>query len=248
MPYGNRTLAMDFDFLADELLIATSAGSTATVALQPRSVADFYAAVMRELRALDIAVKIWPVPVEVEHPIPFEQDREHAAYDPEYARRFWRILVQAERVMTEFRSLFLGKVSPVHFFWGAFDLAVTRFSGRRAPEHPGAPNVADFVTRDAYSHEVSSCGFWPGGGPVVEPLFYAYAYPEPKGFADHAVRPEGARYSNELREFILPYEVVRRADDPDAALLAFFQSTYDAAAELGGWERANLERPRGAEA
>jgi hypothetical protein len=243
MPYGNRVFQIDFDFLDHELRIGTGEGYVATILLEPRSVADFHQTVMRELRGLDIAVKIWPVPVEIENPIPFRQDRQHAAYDPEYAQRFWRVLVQAERVMTEFRSRFLGKVSPVHFFWGSFDLAVTRFSGRRAPTHPGAPNVPDFVTREAYSHEVSSCGFWPGGGPGIEPLFYAYAYPEPKGFKDHPVGPQGALYSPGMSEFVLPYESVRRASDPDAALLTFLESTYEAAADLASWDRVSLERP-----
>ncbi len=243
MPYGARTFQMDFDFLDHELRIETSDGAAAAIALEPRSVADFYALAMRELRALGLAVRIWPVPVEIENPIPFRKDRQHASYDPEYARRLWRILARAERVMTEFRARFLGKVSPVHFFWGSFDLAVTRFSGRRAPDHPGAPNVADVVTREAYSHEVSSAGFWPGGGPGIEPLFYAYAYPEPSGFKDRPVAPAGASYSPELREFVLPYEALRSAPDPDAALLAFLQTTYEAAADLAGWDRASLERP-----
>ncbi len=242
MPYGPRSFQIDFDFLDHELRIQTSDGSTAAIALEPRSVADFYEAVMRELRALGVAVKIWPVPVEIESPIPFRKDRQHAAYDPEYARRLWRILVQAERVMTEFRSRFLGKVSPVQFFWGSFDLAVTRFSGRGAPKHPGAPNVADFVTREAYSHEVSSAGFWPGGGPGIEPLFYAYAYPEPAGFKDHPIHPEEASYSPDMGEFVFPYEAMRRSGDADAALLAFLQSTYEAAAVHAHWDRESLER------
>ncbi|MFB2768031.1 DUF5996 family protein, partial [Pelatocladus sp. BLCC-F211] len=179
--------------------------------------------------------------IEVDQPIPFDQDHVHAAYDPQYAQRFWRILVQADRVMKVFRSRFIGKCSPVHFFWGSFDLAVTRFSGRRAPEHPGGvPNMADWVTKEAYSHEVSSCGFWPGGG-AAEPVFYSYAYPEPEGFKDYPIQPKEAFYSSDMREFILPYEAVRRADDPDAVLLAFLQSTYDAAANSGKWERAGLE-------
>jgi hypothetical protein len=178
----------------------------------------------------------------VENPVPFERDDKHAAYDPEYAQRFWRILVQADRVLTEFRSGFIGKVSPVQFFWGSFDLAVTRFSGRIAPVHPGVPNAADFVTREAYSHEVSSCGFWPGGGPIDGPVFYDYAYPEPAGFKGHPVRPADASYSPDFREFLLPYEAVRTAASPDQALLEFLRSTYDAAANLGNWDRQNLER------
>jgi hypothetical protein len=242
MPYGSRTFQIDFDFVDHELRMLTDTGEIANVALRPRSVADFYRTVRRELRGLGIAVRIWPVPVEIPAPIPFRQDRQHAAYDPEYVGRFWRILEQAERVLTAFRSSFLGKVSPVHFFWGSFDLAVTRFSGRPAPRHPGAPNVADSVTAEAYSHEVSSAGFWPGGGPGVEPLFYAYAYPEPPGFRERAIEPVGASFSPELGEFILPYETLRRSADPDAALLAFLESTYVAAAETARWDRASLER------
>src|SRR5207245_1752829 len=176
---------------------------------------------------LGIEVRIWTTPVELEHPIPFEADREHAAYDPEYAHRFWRVLAQADRVMGAFRAPFLGKVSPVHFFWGSFDLAVTRFSGRPAPRHPGAPNVADRVTREAYSHEVSSCGFWPGGAGFDAPAFYAYAYPEPDGFCDYPVQPREAFYSDAFRELLLPYDAVRTANEPDEVLLAFLQSTYE---------------------
>lgn len=190
-------------------------------------------------------MRIWTTPVEVEDRTPFEQDQKHAAYDPEYARRCWRILVQADRVRTKFRSRFIGKVSPVHLFWGGFDLAVTRFSGRPAPRHPGAPNLARFVAREAYSHEVSSCGFWPGGGAVDGPAFYAYAYPEPEGFKAYRSQPDDAFYSERMREFLLPYDVVRTASSPDQVLLAFLQSTYDAAANLGNWDRAGLERAHG---
>ena len=198
---------------------------------------------MSALSEMGIEVRIWTMPQEVAEPILFEQDERHRTYDPEYAQRFWQILVQVDRVMTEFRGRFIGKSSPVHFFWGSFDLAVTRFSGRRAPEHPGGvPNMADWVTREAYSHEVSSCGFWPGGGSVEEPVFYAYAYPAPEGFQDYRVQPKEAFYSLQMQEFILPYEAVRQADDPDAMLFAFLQSTYEAAANLGHWERAALER------
>jgi hypothetical protein len=242
IPYGTRTFQIDFDFLGHELRIETSAGDRRALALAPRSVADFYRETMAALRSLGIEVSIWTTPVEVQDPVPFEQDRAHAAYDPEYAQRFWRILVQADRVFKEFRSRFLGKVSPVHFFWGSFDLAVTRFSGRPAPAHPGAPNVADVVTREAYSHEVSSCGFWPGGGGVDTPVFYAYAYPEPEGFRAYPIRPGEAHYSSELGEFLLPYHAVRAAAAPDEVLLAFLQSTYEAAADLGEWDRAALER------
>ena len=243
MPYGLRTFQMDFDFLDHELCIAVSSGERNSLALESRSVADFYRQTMAALGALAIDVRIWTTPVEIENPIPFEQDIQHASYDRDAAQRFWRILVQADRVLTEFRSGFLGKVSPVHFFWGSFDLAVTRFSGRPAPVHPGAPGVADFVTREAYSHEVSSCGFWPGGGPVDGPVFYAYAYPEPEGFKDCPVHPADAFYSPDLREYLLPYESVRRAPSPDEALLAFARSTYEAAAIAGHWDRGQLERP-----
>ncbi|HEY9671129.1 MAG TPA: DUF5996 family protein [Waterburya sp.] len=243
MPYGTRTFEISFDFLDHHLQIETSDGITRRIALVPRSVADFYQDVMGTLHEIGIEVRIWTRPQEVQEPIPFEQDYNHAAYDPEYAQRLWRILVQADRVMTVFRSRFIGKSSPVHFFWGSFDLAVTRFSGRRAPEHPGGvPNMADWVTREAYSHEVSSCGFWPGGGAVVEPVFYAYAYPAPEGFQDYPIQPKEAFYSSQMQEFILPYEAVRQADNPDEILLTFLQSTYEAAANLGNWDRAALER------
>jgi hypothetical protein len=242
MFYGTRTIQISFDFLDHQLHIETSDGITRRIPLVTRSVADFYQDVMGTLRAIGIEVRIWTMPQEVQDPIPFEQDDKHAAYDPEYAQRFWRILVQANRVMTAFRSRFIGKCSPVHFFWGSFDLAVTRFSGRRAPEHPGGiPNMADWVTREAYSHEVSSCGFWPGGGTVVEPVFYAYAYPVPEGFKDYPIQPKEAFYSSQMQEFILPYEAVRQADAPDEMLLAFLQSTYETAANLGKWDRAALE-------
>jgi hypothetical protein len=242
IPYGTRTFEISFNFLEHHLQIETSDGITRTMALVPRSVADFYQDIMGTLRAIGIEVRIWTMPQEVQEPIPFEQDDKHAAYDPEYAQQFWRILVQVDRVMTAFRSHFIGKCSPVHFFWGSFDLAVTRFSGRRAPEHPGGvPNMADWVTREAYSHEVSSCGFWPGGGAVVDPVFYAYAYPAPEGFKDYPIQPKEAFYSSQMGEFILPYEAVRQADNPDELLLTFLQSTYDAAANLGNWDRAALE-------
>ncbi|NCJ08202.1 hypothetical protein GS597_17150 [Synechococcales cyanobacterium C] len=243
IPYGTRTFQISFDFLDHQLQIETSDGMIKRIPLTPRSVAEFYQTVMTALSEIGIEVRIWPMPQEIAEPLRLDQDDQHSAYDPEYAQRFWRILVQVDRVMTLFRSRFMGKSSPVHFFWGSFDLAVTRFSGRRAPEHPGGvPNMADWVTREAYSHEVSSCGFWPGGGAVVEPVFYAYAYPAPEGFQDYPVQPQAAFYSSEMQEFILPYEAVRQADDPDAALLTFLQSTYEAAANLGHWDRAALER------
>jgi len=246
VPYGTRTLQVDFDLLEHRLLLQTSDGATRSLPLEPRSVAGFYHDFMAALGTLGVDVKIWTMPQEVEDPIPFERDDRHASYDPQYAQRFWRALVQAHRVMQEFRSGFLGKCSPVHFFWGSFDLAVTRFSGRRAPEHPGGvPHLADWVVREAYSHEVSSCGFWPGSGSVQEAAFFAYAYPEPQGFSEYPVQPVAAFYSPELREFILPYETVRQAENPDAALLAFLQTTYEAAADLGCWDRASLERAPG---
>jgi len=244
MPYGTRTFQIDFDFLDHQLRIETSHGEKRSLALRPQSVADFYRETMEALRSLDMAVNVWTTPVEVEDRTPFEQDRRHCAYDPEYANRCWRIVMQATRVLTEFRSRFLGQVSPVHFFWGAFDLAVTRFSGRSAPTHPGAPNLARFVAQEAYSHEVSSCGFWPGGGPVDRPVFYAYAYPEPEGFKDYRIEPPEAFYHADMKEFLLPYDVVRTAKHPDRVLLAFVQTTYEAAANLGKWDRASLERPR----
>jgi Family of unknown function (DUF5996) len=242
MPSGDRLFEIDFDFIDHQLLIKTSDGSSKILRLQPRSVAEFYRELMDALQSLGTPVTIWSKPVEVPDRTPFEQDHTHAAYDPEYAQRVSRILQQAGRVLTEFRSRFIGKASPVHFFWGAFDLAVTRFSGRLAPQHPGAPNLARFVAVEAYSHEVSSCGFWPGGGPVDQPAFYAYAYPEPEGFKEYAIQPAGAFYHEEMKEFLLPYDVVRTAKSPDHVLLTFLQSTYDAAATLGKWDRASLER------
>lgn len=242
MSYGTRSCEISFDFLEHQLYLETSDGITRNIALVPRSVADFYAEVMGNLQAIGIEAHIWTMPQEIADPIPFDQDHHHASYDSDYAQRFWRVLLQASRVMTVFRSRFIGKSSPVHFFWGSFDLAVTRFSGRSAPEHPGGvPHMADWVTREAYSHEVSSCGFWPGNG-AVAPLFYAYAYPTPAGFQDYAIQPEAAGYSQEMQEFILPYDAVRQSHDPDALLLAFCQSTYEAAANLGSWDRAALER------
>jgi hypothetical protein len=242
MPYRSGTFQIDFDFLAHELQIATSWGERSAFALEPCTVAAFYHRVMDTLRSMSISEAISTMPQEVPDPIRFEVDRKHASYDAEAAQRCWRILMQVDRVCRQFRSRFLGKVSPVHFFWGSFDLAVTRFSGRRAPEHPGGGPLPAWITREAYSHEVSSCGWWPGGGAVDYPAFYAYAYPEPLGFKDAPVRPAGARYLAEVSEFILPYDDVRLAPDPDAALLAFFQSTYEAAADLGHWDRAALER------
>jgi hypothetical protein len=210
--------------------------------LQARSVAEFYARVMALLDELGLPVRIDERPNEIPDAIPFSRDTVHAAYDADAAQKFWRVLVQADRVFKIFRTGFLGKSSPVHFFWGSFDLAVTRFSGRTAPPHPGGvPALPDRVVREAYSHEVSSAGFWPGGGAIDDPAFYAYAYPEPDGFRSAAIAPAAAFYHEGLREFVLPYDAVRTAPDPDAALLAFLQSTYEAAAEAGRWDRAALE-------
>ncbi len=231
---------MEFDFVDQALVIRTTAGGVRRVALEPRSVASFYSETMEALRDLGVEVSIMPRPVEVAEAIPFAEDRRHRDYDGAAARRFWQALREAHRVLTMFRARFTGKASPVHFFWGGFDLAVTRFSGRPAPRHPGGvPNCPDRVQVLAYSQEVSSCGFWPGGG--TEGAFYAYAYPEPAGFDRWSVAPAAARYDTGYGEFLLPYEAVRTADDPDAVLLDFLQSTYEAAAELAQWPRAALE-------
>jgi hypothetical protein len=244
MPHGERTFAVDFDFISHHLSITVSDGATRTLPLTPRAVADYYADYLSLLRSLGLPVEIWPVPVEIETSIPFTDDRTHASYDEESAASLWRLLAQTDRVLKTFRGRFRGKSSPVHFFWGSFDLAATRFSGRPAPPHPGgAPNLGNWVMQEAYSHECSSAGFWPGS-PVTEPLFYAYAYPEPGGFRGYPVIPASARYSEELREFVLPYEAVRTAPSPDEMLLEFLQSTYTAAAQLGSWDRSALERPR----
>jgi hypothetical protein len=243
VPYGRSTFQVDFDFIDHRLRIGTSLGDSVELKLEPRTVADFYEEFMTDMHVLGLdGVKIWTTPVEVENPIPFERDVGHKSYNPEYANRFWRALVQCERVFQRFRSGFAGKCSPVHFFWGSFDLAVTRFSGRRAPAHPGAPGVADSITREAYSHEVSSAGFWPGGPALPEPIIYSYAYPEPEGFKDARVGPEAAYYNNDFKEFVLPYDAVRTSEDPDGALLQFLQTTYEAAATRAHWDRAALER------
>ena len=240
--YGDRSFQIDFDFIDHRVTLQSSDGRSGGFALEPQSVAAFYARLMSELRNLDLDVRIDGRPNEIADPIRFEVDEVHRAYDAEFASRFFRVLVQADRVFKTFRARFTGKCSPVHFFWGAPDLAVTRFSGRRAPQHPGGvPHLPDAVAREAYSHEVSSCGFWPGGGAVPYAAFYSYAYPEPQGFAAAQVTPAGAFYSNDLREFILPYDVVRAASDPDETLLAFLQSTYEAAADLANWYRSALE-------
>lgn len=242
MPYQTGsiqgTVEVRFDFIEHKLVLETNEGRVVTIDLQPMSVADFYETFMAALGELGVVVKIWTMPCEIQDPTPFEQDRVHASYDPEAVQKFWRILVWVDDVLKEFRSGFVGKVSPVHFFWGSFDLAVTRFSGRRAPERPGA----DSITREAYSHEVSSAGFWPGGGDIAGPAFYSYAAPEPPGFAERKIRPPAAFYHPQMKEFLLTYDDVRTAPDPKTALMEFLRSTYDAAADLGHWDRKALER------
>lgn len=238
MPYQRGTVEVRFDFIDHELLLETNEGRVVVIALKAQSVAEFYQKFMDALAGLGVAVKIWTTPCEIPDPIPFEQDRVHAAYDPEAVHRFWRILAWVDQILKEFRTGFLGKVSPVHFFWGSFDLAVTRFSGRRAPERPGA----DAITREAYSHEVSSAGFWPGGGDIKGLAFYSYAAPEPPGFAERKIRPQAAFYHPQLKEFLLMYDDVRTAASPKTALMEFLQSTYVAAADAGNWDRKSLER------
>jgi hypothetical protein len=242
MPYQRGaiwgTFEVQFDFIDHQLSVESSNGRRVEIALKAESVAEFYKTFMAALAELGVIVKIWTTPCEIPDPIPFEQDQIHAAYDPEAVNKFWRILVWVDQVFKEFRAGFLGKVSPVHFFWGSFDLAVTRFSGRRAPERPGA----DSITREAYSHEVSSAGFWPGGGDIKGPAFYSYAAPEPPGFAERKIRPQPAFYHPQLKEFLLMYDDVRTAASPKTALMEFLQSTYEAAAELGSWDRKSLER------
>jgi hypothetical protein len=243
IPHGNRQFQIDLDLLDHRLAITATDGRRGGFALEPQTVGSFYRRLMEELNRLDLPVHIVTRPNEVPEAIPFEQDEVHKDYDPDAANRFWHMLVQAQRVMLKFRTRFIGKCSPIHLFWGAMDLAVTRFSGRGAPTHPGGiPNLPDRVTREAYSHEVSSCGFWSGTPPVDYPAFYAYAYPEPAGFADARIRPDGAFYSPDFREFVLPYARVRESSTPDETLLEFLQSTYDAAATLGQWDRVALER------
>lgn len=242
IPDGERTFEVEFDFIDHLLRISTSDGLAKAIGLQPMSVARFYRELFACLAALGLETRIHLVPNEIDGAIPFDQDERHASYDAPAAHRFWHALLQADRVMKQFRARFLGKCSPVHFFWGSFDLAVTRFSGAPAPTHPGGvPNCPDWVTRDAYSHEVYSCGFWPGGDALPSPVFYAYAYPEPEGFKTAPVRPAMASYLPAFGEFTLPYDAVRTAGQPDAVLLDFFQSTYEAAAGLGHWRRDELE-------
>jgi hypothetical protein len=238
MPYAAGVLEIQFDFLQHELVLQTSGGMRRTMMLAPRSVADFYREFKALLSDLGAEVKIWRMPVEVPNPIAFDEDTQHASYDPEYAHRFWRVLLAVEKVFQEFRAGFIGKVSPVHFFWGSFDLAVTRFSGRRAPEREGA----DPITREAYSHEVISAGFWPGSGEIKDAAFYVYAAPEPEGFGEHPVRPGSAFYHPQMKEFFLMYDAVRQSPSPRGTLMEFLQSTYDAGADLGKWDRKELER------
>ena len=238
IPIDHRALTITFDFVDHQLVMQCSDGGGVRIPLEPRTVAEFYRLVMEALHRLGVDVRIWPMPVEVADPIRFDRDEVHRAYDAQSAHTFWQILVRIKPVLERFRCEFVGKCSPVHFFWGSFDVAVTRFSGRRAPERPGA----DAMTREAYSHEVISHGFWPGGGAVAEPAFYAYAVPEPSGLKEAAVRPAAAFYSRDFNEFILPYEAVRLATSPADDLTAFLASTYEAAATLGGWPRAELER------
>ena len=243
IPYGTGMFDLEFDVVNHRLLVRTSSGEDRSVPLEPQSVARFHERTIAALAGVGIDAPIRPVPTEVDPAVPFAEDHEHASYDPAAVTAFWRQLIQAERVLTRFRAEFLGKVSPVHFFWGGMDLACTRFSGRPAPTHPGgAPNCADWVMEEGYSHELSSCGFWPGGG--EEGAFYSYAYPEPEGYRDAPVDVEGAFYSTDFRQFLLPYEAVRTATDPDAVLLAFLRATYDAAATTGGWDGGLLTDPQ----
>ncbi len=241
IPHGRRTFEINFDFIEHQLRIETSDGQRRTIELKPRTVADFYGALMKSLNELNLPVTINKVPNEIENATPFDEDEVHRSYDREYANRFWHVLVQSDRVFKEFRSGFCGKCSPVHFFWGSFDLAVTRFSGRPAPPHPGGiPHLPDAITREAYSQEVSSLGFWPGNAAAPTAIFYSYAYPEPAGFAEAKVQPAAALYEPKLREFMLAYDAVRTAEKPDEVLLDFAQSTYDAASKLGQWDRDAL--------
>jgi hypothetical protein len=238
MPYGSRFFEMEFDFVDHKLVTQCSDGASATIDLQPKSVAAFYGETMDMLRRLGLEVHIWKMPVEIPDPIPFDQDEQHASYDPEYANRLWQVLRASEKVMQEFRSRFIGKCSPVHFFWGSFDLAVTRFSGRPAPPRPDA----DSITREAYSHEVISHGWWPGHGPLGKAAFYSYTAPAPEGLNSAPLRPDKAFWSNDLSEFLMYYDDVRNAPNPDEALMEFLQSTYEAGANLAKWDRASLER------
>ena len=245
IPHGLRTFEIEFNFVESRLEIRTSDGEFRAMPLVERSVADFYREIMAMLQELKLPVSIHTMPNEVVDAIPFERDDVHRKYVPEQGRRFWRVLVQVDRVFKDFRSRFCGKCSPIHFFWGSFDLAVTRFSGRPAPPHPGGiPHLPDAITREAYSQEVSSLGFWPGNEAMPQAIFYSYAYPEPKGFAEWKIKPAGASYNAQVKEFVLPYEQVRTASSPDAALLEFGQSAYDAVSTLANWERSALEEKK----
>ncbi len=242
IPYGHRAIDLEFDFIDQTLIMRNTSGPARDIVLEPMSVADFHRRVLAALSEMGTPVAIHGAPNEIANAIPFAQDHAQRDYDPDAAQRFWRILVQVHRVFSHFRTAFLGKASPVHFFWGSFDMAVTRFSGRPAPPHPGGvPNLPDAVAREAYSHEVSSAGFWPGGGAIDYPAFYSYAYPQPAGFPTAPVRPAQASFNAELGEFLLPYDAVRTAVDPDAVLLAFLASTYEAAADGADWDRGALE-------
>jgi len=247
IPHGQRSFEIEFNFLKHVLRASTDEGSVREIALYPRAVAEFYADLRQALSELGMNVRINTMPNEIPDPIRFNEDRTHTSYEGEYAQRFWRILLQVDRVLREFRTGFIGKCSPVHFFWGSFDLAVTRFSGRRAPLHPGGvPFLPDRVTQEAYSHEVSSAGFWPGTKNLLEePAFYSYAYPEPPGFSSATLRPAQAYYHETLSEYVLPYDAVRKAKDPDRAVMSFLMSTYEAAAASGGWDRKTLETALG---
>jgi hypothetical protein len=238
IPYGERAFELWFDFIRHQLVLETSEGVVKALVLEPRSVAEFYQEFMELLRSAKIEVEMWTMPAEIPDPIAFDQDRVHASYDRASVEKFWRILLSVDTVFNQFRARFIGKSSPVHFFWGSFDLAVTRFSGRRAPERSGA----DEITREAYSHELSSVGFWPGGGSVQDAAFYSYAAPEPQGFKNEQARPDAALYDRQLGEFLLMYDDVRKAESPTASLLEFCQSTYEVAATLGKWDRSSLER------
>ena len=242
MPCGGRDLEIVFDLIQHQLVLTCSDGERSVLALEPKSVAEFYGQVMKALADLRVDVRIWPTPVEVSDPVPFTQDRQHASYDPEYASRLWQILIRTGQIFEQFRAKFIGKCSPVHFFWGSFDLAVTRFSGRRAPARPGA----DRITREAYSHECISHGFWPGGvwagKDVYGPVYYSYTAPEPTGIREATVRPAAARFDTNMSEFVLPYDDVRTAASPQEALMQFLQSTYEAGASRAAWNRAELER------
>ncbi len=238
MPYGETFFEMEFDFIDHNLVISVSDGAVRKVKLEPKSVAIFYQETMAALSDLGLEINIWKMPVEIPDPIPFDQDYKHESYDPEMAQRCWQVLRQCDRVMQDFRSRFIGKCSPVHFFWGSFDMALTRFSGRVAPPREGA----DPITVEAYSHEVISHGWWPGQGPLGKPAFYSYTAPAPDGLAQATIRPEKAFWSTEMSEFLMLYDDVRTAEDPDAALMEFLQSTYEAGADLAKWDRASLER------